>query len=271
MRIAILADIHGNYAALEATLDAVARLRPDKLIVAGDVVDGAPDSAKCWERVQALGCPVLRGNHERYVFDFGTARADPLWASPQFAPLHFTRREFTAAQVQAMAALPMAWHDSSAPGVLVVHASPRSDADSVMPHTPVERLDEMFGETEAPVIVRAHNHVCSTRDWRGRRIVTTGAVGLPLDGNPEAQFCVLTRTCGPWRVEHHKVPYDVQATLRRFRESGYLAEAGPVGRMFMREVATGAHHVVPFLRYVWQRRQHDPELALAQAERDYLA
>ena len=47
MRIAILADIHGNLPALDAALARVAALRVDRLIVAGDIVVGAPDSAAC--------------------------------------------------------------------------------------------------------------------------------------------------------------------------------------------------------------------------------
>lgn len=270
MQIAILADIHGNYAALEAALAAVGKLRPDKLLIAGDVVDGAPDPAVCWERVKAIGCPMLRGNHERYVFDFGTERADPIWATAQFAPLHFTVNRMTDVQRAEMAALPLEWSSPDAPGLLVVHASQRSDADTILPHTPAEEIDPMF-QTSAKLIVRSHNHISSTRDWRGRRIVTTGAVGLPLDGYPRAQFCVVTLTHGEWRVEHHAVKYDVGATLRRFRETDYAAETGPVGRMFIREVATGAHHVVPFLRYIGQRKLHEPTLSLEDAERDYLA
>ena len=84
MRIAVIADIHGNLPALEAVLEALDTLQPDQIVVSGDVVDGGPDSAACWERVKQIGCPVLRGNHERYVFDYGTERADPLWATPQF-------------------------------------------------------------------------------------------------------------------------------------------------------------------------------------------
>ena len=78
------------------------------------------------------------------------------------------------------------------------------------------------------LIVRAHNHYCGVRDWRGGRIVTVGSVGLPLDGTLQAQFTVIER--GPaagdeWRIEHHAVPYDVAAAVRRFRESGYLNAA----------------------------------------------
>lgn len=271
MRIAIIADIHGNLAALEASINAVEAMRPDQLIVAGDVVDGAPDAAECWERVKALRCPILRGNHERYVFDFGTERAAPEWATPQFAPLHYTRRMLTETQIGEMAALPFSWTSPAAPGLLVLHASPRSDADTIAPHTPLARLDQMFAGTEADLIVRSHNHICSMREWRGRRIVTTGAVGLPLDGEPRAQFCTVTRRKNGWEVEHHAVPYDVAATLRRFHESGYLDEAGPVGWLFMREIATAAHHVVPFLRFYGRRRQLDPEVTLEHALDDFFS
>lgn len=269
MRIAVLADIHGNLQALEATLAAVEKMKVDRIIIGGDVVDGAPDSADCWERIKQLGFPVLRGNHERYVFDFGTVRADPIWTTAQFAPLHYTHRTMSMGQRAELAALPMAWQAADAPGLLVVHASERSDADSILPHTPNEEVDAMFTNSSAAIIVRSHNHISSTRDWRGRRIVTTGAVGLPLDGYPRAQFCTLTLSKGNWSVEHHAVSYDVEAALRRFHDTGYLAETGTVGRLFMREVATGAHHVVPFLRYLWQRRQRDPQLALESAEADY--
>ncbi len=271
MRIAVLADIHGNLPALEAALTAVEELKPDQIIVGGDVVDGAPDPTACWERVKQLDCPVLRGNHERYVFDFGTERADPTWATEQFAPLHYTHRSMSNVQRDELASLPMEWRSADAPGLLVLHASARSDADSVLPHTSLEDLDAMFAGVTEELVVRSHNHISSTRDWRGRRIVTTGAVGLPLDGLAQVQFCLLTYRNSNWQVEHHSVPYDVDAALRRFRDSGYLDETGPVGRMFMREVAYGAHHVVPFLRYFRQRRQDEPKLLLEQAEREYMA
>ena len=90
MQIALLADIHGNLAALEAVLAELDRLRPDRIAVLGDIVDGAPDSLACWERVRGLGAVVLRGNHERYVVDYGTERAAPEWSTPQFAPVRWT-------------------------------------------------------------------------------------------------------------------------------------------------------------------------------------
>ncbi len=275
MRIAILADIHGNLPALEAALADVERQHPDRLIIAGDIVDGGPDSAACWERVKAVGCPVLRGNHERYVYDFGTEQADPQWADPQFAPLHVARAELSQDQISELAGLPFRWTDPDAPGLLVVHASPRSDNDSVFAYTPEEIVSTMFSGAEGvPLIVRGHNHFCAQREWSGGRIVTSGSVGLTQDGNPSAQYVLLERDTlerDGWRVRHRMVRYDVAATLRRFHDSGYLDKAGPMGRLFYREVATGTHQVVPFLRYQTYRRQAGTYKTLSEAVDRFIA
>jgi len=267
MRIAIIADIHGNLPALEAALERIEQLRPDRLVVAGDIGVGGPDIAACWTRVHALGCPVLRGNHERYIFDFGTPRARPEWATARFGPVQWAVSQLGAAARAEMAALPIALRLPEAPDVVFVHGSPRSDCDLVFPYTPEEELAEQFGGTAERLIVRAHNHYCGVRGWRGGKIVTVGSVGLPLDGTLQAQFTVIER--GPaagedWRIEHHAVPYDVAAAVRRFRESGYLDVAGPMAELYRREVATAAFHVMPFLAFL-RDAPRAGELPLAEA------
>lgn len=253
MRIAILADIHGNLPALEAALERVEALRPDRVVVAGDIVVGGPDSAGCWRLLKARGWPMLRGNHERYVFDFGTPRAKPDWATERFGPVRWAVAQFDEAERAELAALPAVLRLPEAPGVLFVHGSPRNDNDLVFPYTSDARLAECFGGVSEPLVVRAHNHYCGVRDWNGGRIVTVGSVGLPLDGTVAAQFTVLerdTRAALGWRIEHHAVPYDVAAAVRRFRTSGYLEAAGSMAELYRREVETAAFHVVPFLTFL---------------------
>ena len=270
MRIAVLADIHGNLAALEAALEGVAKLRVDQLVIAGDVVVGAPDSRACWERVKALRGPVLRGNHERYVGDFGTERAKPEWATAQFGPVRWAAVQLGDANARELAALPAVLRLPGAEDLLIVHGSARSDADLIFPYTLDEDIAPMFAGCGERWIVRGHNHTAGVRLWGERRIVTTGAVGLPLDGTVKAQFAVLERIAGGWRVEHHAVPYDLQATLRRFRETGYLEEAGPIARLFMREVETAAFHVVPFLAFNAELGRAGKTLPLEEALEAFL-
>src|SRR5277367_5169583 len=92
MRLAILADIHGNRVAFDAALAHARSQHPDKIILAGDIVVGSPDSADCWQRAISLNVPILRGNHERYVAEFSPSQANdeqlaPIrWAAAQFKP-----------------------------------------------------------------------------------------------------------------------------------------------------------------------------------------
>jgi len=270
MRLAVLADIHGNLPAFEAAIGHASKQGVDRFLIAGDIAVGGPDSAACWHFAQSLGEPILRGNHERYLAHYGTAKADPLWETEQFAPLQWAISQFTEAERQAIDQLPLTLRLADAPGVLFVHASARNDKDSIYGHTPASNLPAMFPGIHDSLVVRAHNHICQIRIWEHGHIVTSGSVGLPLDSNPSAQYLMLERANGEWHFEHHSVPYDVGRTLRRFEETGFLREAGPIGQLLYREVETASHHMVPFLRAYRRWAQQDP-LSLEQAVARYLS
>ncbi len=249
MRIAILADIHGNLHALQAVLEHVAKLRADRIVVAGDMVVGSPDSPACWELVKSLRCPVLRGNHERYVYDLGTERAKAEWSQPQFGPVQYAAEKLGVTARRELAALPATLLLPDAPDVRFFHGSARNDTDLIFPYTSDEAIAPMFEGVRERWLVRGHNHYAGVRLWGDRRIVTVGSVGLPLDGTPAAQYSMLELGRAGWSLQQYSVSYDVDAAVRRFVDSGYIEEAGPVARLFMREVETAAFHILPFLKW----------------------
>lgn len=269
MRLAILADIHGNMPAFEAALEHVASQRVDQLIIAGDLVVGAPESLACWQLAQSLNCPIVRGNHEGYVVRYGTASAPAAWQTSQFAPIQWAAAQFTDQQRQTIDRLPTQLRLPGLEDLLIVHASLRSDRDSVMPHTPDSELEAMFPDVRESLIVRAHNHQGQVRLWAGHQIVTTGSVGLALDSHPTAQYLLLEQTRQGWQFWHQSVPYDVDATIQRFYTSGYLAAAGPMAQLYLREVATASFFIVPFLKAYERWSKHAP-LALEDALARYL-
>lgn len=264
MRIAVLADVHGNLPAFEAVLDVLPKLKPDQVIVLGDVVNGAPDSKACWQLAQSLGCAIIRGNHEGYVADFGTANHDPKWDLERFGPLQWTMDQLSEADVLAIRALPHTYQFPDFPELLFVHASVRNDRDTVLGYTPLEDLDAMFPNVTASWILRGHNHVCSSRFWGDRVIVTSGSIGLPLDGRTKAQFLMLDQMGDGWQVQHHAVVYDVDEALKRFHSTGYLESAGPMARIYMREVATGGHTLVSFMG-LYQKWIKQADISLSEA------
>jgi predicted phosphodiesterase len=263
-RIAVLADIHGNLPAFEAALKQVSQQKVDQLILAGDIVNGAPDSKECWALALSLGCPILRGNHERYVAHFGTSKASPLWSLEQFAPLQWTVDQLSDADRRCMEQLPLHLRLPEAPNLFVVHASERDDHDTIEAHTPEHFLRAMFPTAQERYLIRAHNHCGQVRVWGERIIVTCASVGLPLDGNPTAQYLLLDQEKDGWKIQHQSVPYDLERALRRFQETGYLSAVGPMARLFFRELATAAHQITPFLRFYKQWSQQG-QISLSQA------
>ena len=264
MKIAVLADIHGNLPAFEAALDHVGRQRVDQTIIAGDIVIGSPDSLACWRLACDLDALILRGNHERYLTHFGTSKAEPIWESELFSPLHWAIGQFSSQDRKEIENLPLTIRIPQAPDLVICHASLNGDNLSVYAHTPENELAEMFHGSSERFIVRAHNHIGQVRIWGERTILTCGSVGLPLDGNPTAQYLLLEGDGKGWHIHHQSVSYDLQAALRRFSETGYIEETGTMGRLFRREVATAGHHIGPFLRS-YERWCEEGDLPLAEA------
>jgi hypothetical protein len=238
-------------------------------VLAGDLLTGAPDSRQCWQLAQTLGATLLRGNHERYVFDFDAPDAPPLWKTERFGPVQWTVAQFSAEERRALTILPLATRLPGIDDLLFVHASLRKDNDNVSAYTPVAELAAMFGGVPETLIVRAHDHLCQVRLWDGYTIVTSGSVGMPLDENPTAQYVILEQCNSTWRILHQSAPYDVDATVERFYNSGYLQAAGPMARLLLREIATASPHLVPFLR-LYERWTGQEALTLAAGVERYL-
>jgi predicted phosphodiesterase len=107
MKLAILADIHGNLPALDAVVRELERLQPDYVVVNGDLINGVPFSAEVIDRIRSLDWVVVRGNHEFYLLDLGTARAAPgSDDAARWGQLHWLCERVTPAQAAYLAMLP---------------------------------------------------------------------------------------------------------------------------------------------------------------------
>lgn len=162
--IAVLADIHGNLAALGAVLEHLAKQQVDETVIAGDIVVGAADSVACWQLASSLGARVLRGNHETYLAHFGRPDAPAAWKTEPYAPVRWASTQFTDAQRRAFGALPFSAQLPSAPELLFVHASLRSDRDNLNAYTPDDTVGVIFPGLTASCVVRGHDHIAATRD-----------------------------------------------------------------------------------------------------------
>ncbi|MGE4426852.1 MAG: metallophosphoesterase [Solirubrobacteraceae bacterium] len=214
--LALLYDVHGNLAALEAVIGDAEAAGADGWVIGGDVsaFGGWPEETLA--RLRELpDARWLRGNHERWAREPETIPPVPLavhgraaWVDALGGP--------DAPDVRALYELPT-WQPI--PGGEAWHGSPRSDMDGFLPDPSPGEVDLLEGRTPGLLVV-GHTHVPVHRDVvrpdGGRTtIFNPGSVGLPFDDDPRAAYGLL-RPDG--HVESRRVDYDVERAVARQRE-----------------------------------------------------
>src|SRR5690242_771124 len=128
--IAVLCDIHGNLAALEAVL---AQLPDDaEIVVGGDIAAGGPQPGEVVRRLQGLGDRVhwVRGNVDRALRGDTDAFADPEAVKAVCAQL-------APDEIAFLSELPTTVQIGR---TVYCHASPRNDMDIFTERTPEEQI-----------------------------------------------------------------------------------------------------------------------------------
>lgn len=262
MKLAVLADIHANLAALQAVLEDVDAWRPDVIVVAGDIVNRGPRPAECLhlvqERQRTAGWQVVLGNHEEYVLLH--TRPDAPKEGPKleiFRSSLWTLQRLNG-EVEALQAMPFQQTLAAPDGseVRIVHASMRGTRDGIFPATPDDVLRLQVGRPHAPLFIVGHTHVPLIRRLDGCLVVNVGAVGMPFDGDPRASYGRFTWRGGEWQAEVVRVAYDRSQTEQDYLTTGFLEDGGALARLMLRELQLARSQL-----YQWALRFEEPVLA----------
>src|SRR3954471_12802678 len=199
LRLAVLGDIHGNLAALEAALADIKRQRPDQIAVLGDHVFNGPRPGEVVERLRALqneGALVVGGNTDIAVTDYDYTAAFP-WMeqapSSYRAAAEWAHEQLSDEQLDWLRGLPNERREWSGDTlVLMCHASPGSITSGLPadldPTVTVERVTR----TDARVICCGHTHIAEKRELGRKLIVNPGSCGYSFDGDPAAGWALPT-------------------------------------------------------------------------------
>jgi predicted phosphodiesterase len=246
---AVIADLHGNLPALEAVLADLERVRPDRIVIAGDFVNRGPQGRAVLERVVPLGFPAISGNHDTWLAMLARGQNLPEnWETPWWTPVRLAAQELTPAWVEWLEALPPTLR-VELPGTqpaLVVHGSPRHSREGMGRMRTDEQVAEAVAGVEEATIIGAHIHYQYERWVAGKHVVVVSAVGCPFNGDVNAQYGLFTWNGRGWRFEHRSVPYDHEPVYRAWRNGGYLDDGSIASRLMLLEYQTARTHYVPF-------------------------
>lgn len=200
LKLAVVSDVHGNIAALEAALKDLRTRKPDRILICGDLVLNGPRPVETLQRVRELeakgGAVVIQGNTDVAVADADYSAAFP-WMeevpAAQRAAAEWARQQLDDEDVEYLRRLPaerrVHFQDEF---VLVCHASPGSQTAGLPadldPSVTVERVTR----TDARVIACGHTHVADVRELGRKLILNPGSCGYAVDGVPTANWALLT-------------------------------------------------------------------------------
>lgn len=228
--VCVLADVHGNLAALEAVLREARASGADEYLFLGDAVGYGPRPAECVARLAELPrARHVRGNHDHAIASGkldvgmnGLARECALWTRDVLGPT----------ELAWLGELPVEQVES---GWMAVHGAPRD------PHRFLAYVYELTYEENLrtlrdrrmPICFYGHTHVQlmhvelagGPSKLRGERsveltphhtwLVNPGSVGQPRDEDPRAAFALWDRTTGT--LVTRRVAYDLDRTIRELR------------------------------------------------------
>ncbi len=203
MKVALLADIHGNTWALDAVLADLDPHRPDLIVCLGDVTGHSPQPQTAVQRLRSLGCPGVVGNGDAELLDM----LDPEREAGLFALLRAHR--YPEAQIerrkrrnrwvldrltpddigylrslQQTLEVPLGGGET----LLCFHASPRSYLTGIRATLSEADLDAMLSGYEASVVACGHTHAPLLRPHSDKGVLAGSGEQIIVNPGSVARF-----------------------------------------------------------------------------------
>lgn len=235
MRIALLADIHGNSIGLEAVLDDIQeRGGVDGYWILGDLCAIGYDPVRVLEQIDALpNTIVIRGNTDRYVstLDLPPPSLEEATDDPSLIPIYgevignfsWTRGVLDhAGWTHWMQNLPFEHRLTLPDGtqVLLIHARPTSDdGRGLNPSLSDDDLANELAGVQADLICVGHFHTAMRRYFRGKQIVNPGSVSNSFLGDKRGFYAILTADTSGYDLAYYAVPYNTEKAIEACRRT----------------------------------------------------
>ncbi|MFT8607901.1 metallophosphoesterase family protein, partial [Liquorilactobacillus ghanensis] len=227
-KIALIADVHGNYTALQAVLADASRRKVDDYLVLGDIVNRGPVPEKCLHALQAKHPAAwVIGNHEQVYQSLLQQKfqnfADNEKAILAIITSEFDRRYLTHNEFSWLANLPLCQEVTIEKLKLrIFHATPISCRGHLtVPTAPQANFDELLAASTAQVAIYGHTHQVLLRQTSdGRLIINPGSIGLAVSKQQslaaaQAKYAILTIADRQLLdCQFLSVPYDVDSEIK---------------------------------------------------------
>ncbi len=234
MKIAVISDVHGNLAALQAVLADIEQKGADTVCSAGDLVGYGPFPYEVIGLFKEKRIASVMGNFD---YTIGNSRVicrcrykDEEWARIGEASIKWTLENTTEKNKEFLRQLPFEMAvGTDNYSVRIVHGSPRRNYEYMDLDLAEEKVSRLLFMCQADILVCGHTHIPYVREIGNKLVVNAGSVGQPKHGDPRASYCII-EIDGKARAEVHFVEYDFTSTAAAIIKQGLDARLAEVIR-----------------------------------------
>jgi len=230
IQIAVFSDVHGNLPALEVVLKDIEQRGINQKFCLGDLVDFAPWGNEVIEKIRGLNIPCLMGNHdERIAFDIPVVplfRHSEEETNARFIAIEHSKKYITEPNKKFLSELPFHLKLNYKTGkkhwnIQLVHSCLESNDTYLYESENDEVFISMLESADADLMVMGHTHLSFKKQFENNTwAVNCGSVGRSKEENKLASYLILTLDEEKITPEIVQLPYPVDETARRIRESG---------------------------------------------------
>jgi diadenosine tetraphosphatase ApaH/serine/threonine PP2A family protein phosphatase len=198
----------------------------------GDLVGYGANPAECLEVVRAMGCPVVRGNHDDLV---PQGKAPDSFSDAAKESLSYARRCLDPGQLNFLRRLPMIWTEDP---ITLVHATLDGPEGWGYLSTRLE-AETSFLYQKTPLCFVGHTHrpcafaqekevrplefrqvdIHPDRTKQGRKFLfNIGSVGQPRDGDWRAAYAIFSPQ--EHMVDLRRVNYNIEKATSKILKAG---------------------------------------------------
>jgi predicted phosphodiesterase len=256
MRIAVLADIHGNLPALEAVVADLHQQAPDAVYLAGDQVNRCPWNREVMDLIMAQGWPAIAGNHDLVIGRINTPQNRPPFTMREHFPtLWWTQEQLAEAQLATLRQWPLdrVLAFDGLPPIRLFHGIPGNTFVGILPEDPDQQIKARLADIPESIIICGHTHRPLNRTVARWRIYNGGSVGIPYNNDPSAQYLILDGTSAGWQPTWHRLAYDHSVIPIVFEQSGLRAASGPLAELHLRTIMNGEPWISDFGHWLHQQ------------------
>lgn len=255
MRLAVLADIHGNLSALDAVLEDAKNNSVNGFIIAGDHVGDGPQPGEVVERIKELGGWIIKGNREEYTISYSDGLHKEWENHNQMYVAVWTQKCLDINQIAYLKSLPeqLVVKIPGTSPIRVVHGSPLDIYEHLYPNKQFEKLKRAVNSINEPVLVCGHTHEAWSRLVDGKLVVNPGSLGIHFNDKICAEYSILSWDKENWQEEHRYVKYDICKVEKAFENTGLFNTEGKAwAKATMCSIKTGSNVAENFLKFAYE-------------------